>query len=149
MSLILTWLVRFVHVTCAVAWIGGYAMIVLVIVPYIRKWPHEKLIQMTNTMLRIMTYTGTVALVAGAILVGLTRGYGAILHGEWGGLVIVGLVVAVALLGIGDSALRPALRRLKEPDSKEARKLQIWATIGLVLGLIAIAAMTRAIYASG
>ncbi|GLV60809.1 hypothetical protein KDH_76280 [Dictyobacter sp. S3.2.2.5] len=146
--LLLTWLVRFVHVTCAVAWIGGYAMIVLVIMPFLRRWPDEHLIRMTMRLLRTMSYTGTVALVAGAILIALTRGYGAILRGEWGALVIVGAVVAVILLGVGDSALRPALRRLKEPDSKEARRMQLWATIGLVLGLIAIAAMTRAIYAA-
>ncbi len=48
-------------------------------------------------------------------------------------------------LGIGDGALRPALRRLAAGgDGGAARR---WALIGLVLTVLAIGMMTRALYA--
>ena len=60
-------------------------------------------------------------------------------------IVIGGLLIAVALLGIGDGALRPALRQLAEGgDSRKARR---FAWLGFILTIIAIGLMTRALYA--
>ena len=52
---------------------------------------------------------------------------------------------AIALLGIGDGVLRPALRRLAAgEDGGTARR---WALIGFALTVLAIGMMTRAYYA--
>ena len=146
MNVFLTWLIRFVHVVFAASWVGGYAIIVLVIVPLLRKKPQPDLITLTQKVIRVLTYTGLFTIIAGTLLIARTRGYEALFHGEWGSNIITGLVIALVLMGIGDSALRPALRRLTEPDSQAGRRLQLWVIIGLVLGLIAVASMTRAIY---
>ena len=51
------------------------------------------------------------------------RGYGNLLRGEWGMLIGLSFLVAVALLGIGDGALRPALRRLASGGDGRAVRL--------------------------
>lgn len=61
-------------------------------------------------------------------------------------LIINSIVIAVVLLGMGDSALRPALRRLIETG--EETGLRGLAFFGLGLTLLAIGLMTRAVYAA-
>jgi len=52
------------------------------------------------------------------------------------------MAIAVALLGIGDGGLRPALRDFAGTgDSRRARR---FAWIGFVLTIVAIGLMTRA-----
>lgn len=57
------------------------------------------------------------------------------------------IVIAVALLGIGDGALRPAIKRL--PTGGDARKALLWARAGFALTVIAVGLMTAAVYVVG
>ena len=105
----------------------------------------DELEALTLTTVRVLSYTGTATIFFGLLLVPRTRGYDSLLGGEWGGIVVSCIVIAVALLGLGDSALRPALRRLKETrDVRPARRL---ALTGFALSLLAVGLMTRALYA--
>jgi hypothetical protein len=93
-----------------------------------------------------LTYTGTATIIFGVVLITRTRGFGSLLDGEWGVLIIVSAILAVVLLGLGDGGLRPALRRLPETgDIATARRL---AWIGLIITTLVIGLMTRAVYAS-
>jgi hypothetical protein len=95
-----------------------------------------------------MTYTGMATIFFGILLITRTRGFGSLWGGEWGVLIIASAVVAVALLGIGDGALRPALRRMGQGDEGSAGAAQRFATIGLALTVLAVGLMTRALYAT-
>jgi hypothetical protein len=94
----------------------------------------------------VMTYAGTATIAFGLVLITRTRGFQNVTtFGEWGIIIISCTVIAVALLGIGDGALRPAIQKLKETGNRVAA--QRFAFIGLALTVIAIGLMTRALYA--
>ena len=95
--------------------------------------------------MRVLTCAGTLTIGFGLALVTRTRGFAGSLGGEWGALVIASSATAIALLGIGDGALRPALRRLAEGDGGAAARR--WALAGLALTALAVGMMTRALYA--
>lgn len=142
----LTWLVRYGHVAAGALWLGGYLVLAFLLVPALAKRDEEGVLErLTLTTVRVLSYTGTATIFFGLLLVPRTRGYGSLLGGEWGGIVVACIVIAVALLGLGDSALRPALRRLKE--TRDVRPAQRFALIGFALSLLAIGLMTRALYA--
>lgn len=145
LDLLWTWLVRYGHVLSAGIWLGGYALLALVLLPRLEKQANETLLAVTLATVRLLTYAGTATLVFGLLLVTRTRGFARLFAGgEWGGIVVSGLLIAVALLGIGDGALRPALKQLPKGGAKPARR---WAWIGFVLTVLAIGLMTRLIYA--
>jgi hypothetical protein len=145
-SLIITWLVRYGHVLGGGVWVGGYALLALVIIPRMAKHAHHTLVPVALTTIRVLTYAGTATMVLGLVLMTRRRGFAAISRGgEWGGIMLVGIAIAVALLGIGDGGLRPALRQLADTgDSRRARRL---AWLGLLLTILAMGFMTRALYA--
>jgi hypothetical protein len=144
--LIITWLVHYGHVVGAGLWLGGYALLALVIIPLMARETNKILLPMAMTTVRVLTYAGVATILFGLILITRTRGFGAMVNfGEWGGIIVSCIVIAVALMGIGDGALRPALRRLAETgDSRPARR---FAWIGFILTILAIGLMTRALYA--
>lgn len=145
MTTTLTWLVRYGHVLCAAVWVGGYAMLALVIVPLLTRGADALLVRLAVAAVRLLTYAGTATIGFGIVLITRTRGFDNLFNGEWGGIVVACFVIAVALLGIGDGALRPALERLGAGgDGRAARR---FALIGLVLTVLALGLMTRAIYA--
>ena len=146
MDSILTWLVRFGHVAAAASWAGSYVVLAVVLVPALRRHPSDGLLQAVLALVRLASLVGIATMLFGLVLVARTRGYEYLLHGEWGGIVLAALVVAFALMGIGDSALRPALRRIA--DGGDGSAATRWAGIGAVLSVAAIAFMTRAIYAT-
>jgi putative copper export protein len=141
-----TWLIRYGHVLGGAVWVGGYALLALVIVPLLERERSATLGRMAIAAVRVLTYAGTLTLGFGIALITRTRGFGSLFGGEWGALVIASFVTAVALLGIGDGALRPALRRLAagQEDGGTARR---WALTGFALTVLAIGMMTRAYYA--
>ncbi len=142
----LTWLVRYGHVAAGALWLGGYLVLAFVLVPALAKRDGEGvLLRLALTTVRVLSYTGTATIFFGLLLVPRTRGYDNLLGGEWGGIVVSCIVIAVALLGLGDSALRPALRRLKE--TRDVRPAQRFALAGFALSLLAVGLMTRALYA--
>lgn len=141
-----TWLIRYGHVLGGGLWVGGYALLALVIVPLLEKAPHEKLMQVAHHAVRLLSYTGTATIAFGLLLIFRTRGWASITSGgEWGMIVLSCAVIAVALLGIGDGALRPALRQLAATG--DGRKARRYAWLGFGLTILAIGFMTRALYA--
>ena len=144
---LLTWAVRSAHVLGAAFWLGGYAIMLLVIVPYLARERNETVRQLALTTTRVLSAAGALTIVAGLVLIWRSRGYGFLLVGEWGGIVISCFVLAIALMGVGDSGLRPALRRLDPDDATSVGQVRRWALIGLGIGVVALLMMTRAIYA--
>ena len=144
---VLTWLIRYGHVLGGATWVGGYVLLALVIVPLLERGASEPVIRLAISAVRLLTYAGTLTIGFGIVLITRTRGFGNLFSGEWGALIVLSFVAAVALLGIGDSALRPALRRLAT-DSDAGRAVRRWAFVGLALTVLVLAMMTRALYAS-
>lgn len=141
------WLIRYGHVLGGGIWVGGYALLALVIIPWLEREANDKVAGLAQTAVRLLTYTGTATIAFGLLLILRTRGWGALTRGgEWGGIIITCIVIAIALLGIGDGGLRPALRRLAAGgDGRAARR---FAWIGFGLTILAVGLMTRALYAS-
>lgn len=104
------WLVRFLHVLAAALWLGGTALVALRPEAAPRRYFH---------------WVGTATIGFGLLLVGQTRGYARLGHGEWGMIVATGLVLALLWMALGRRS----------------------AWLGLALGTLALAAMTRAPYA--
>ncbi|GAB4193273.1 MAG: hypothetical protein OHK0022_08030 [Roseiflexaceae bacterium] len=141
----ITWLIRYGHVLSGAFWVGGYALLALIVIPLMRRGANEALTQLTLAAVRALTYAGTLTIFFGVVLITRSRGTAALLRGEWGALIIASLVIAIVLLGIGDGALRPAIRRLAAGG--DGRAAQRYAMAGLVLTVLAIGLMTRALYA--
>ena len=144
-ALIITWLIRYGHVRGAGVWVGGYALLAIVLMPVMAKHAHHTRGPVALTRIRVLTYAGMATMVFGLLLMTRTRGGTAISRGgEWGEIMMIGIALAVALLGIGNGGLRPALRQMVETrDSRRARR---WAGRGLVLTTLAMGCMTRALY---
>lgn len=146
-TLIVTWLVRYGHVLSGGMWLGGYALLAMVVMPRLQRHATEPLLGLTIAAVRLLTYAGTATILFGLLLITRTRGFASILRGgEWGGIVISCLVIAIALLGIGDGMLRPALKRADKAGS--LRSAQRWTWLALLLSVLAIGLMTRSIYAT-
>jgi putative copper export protein len=145
---LLTWAVRSAHVLGAAFWLGGYAVMLLVFVPFLARDRNETVRQLALATSRIISFSGALTIVAGLVLIWRTRGYSFILlGGEWGGIVVSCFVLAFAMMGVGDNGLRPALRRLDPDSPASVGPVRRWAMIGLGLGIAALLMMTRAIYA--
>ena len=164
-DVLLAWLVRWGHVAAAGVWVGGYAVLALVIVPSLQKRPDEAVARLALASVRLLPYAGAATMLFGLLLIWRTRGFASLWGGEWGGIVISSFVVAFALMGIGDGPLRASIRRLvasgdgqsavgeagvsraageRGPAGRAARR---WAIAALVLVVLAVALMTRAPYA--
>lgn len=141
--LLVSWLVRYGHVLAATMWVGGYALLAFFIVPQIEKGESEALIRLAITIVRVLTYTGTLTMGFGLVLITRTNGFANLFGSAWGGLIITGFVIAIVLLGIGDGALRPAILRIKKTGDGPARR---WAIIGFVLTVLAVGVMTGATF---
>ncbi|MEZ4736294.1 MAG: hypothetical protein R3E79_55115 [Caldilineaceae bacterium] len=145
-TLIVTWLVRYGHVLSGGLWVGGYALLAMVVMPRLQREVTAPLLSVTIAAVRLLTYVGTATILFGLLLITRTRGFATIMRGgEWSGIVISCLVIAIALLGIGDGVLRPALKRADKAGS--LRRAQRWCWLALILSVLAIGLMTRAIYA--
>lgn len=143
----ITWLIRYGHVLGGGVWVGGYALLALLIVPMLAKGTYERSIPLAIHVVRLLTYTGTATIFFGLLLIQRTRGFATIaLWGEWGLIIVLCIVIAIALMGIGDGALRPALRHLAATG--DGRRAQRYARIGFGLTILAVGLMTRALYAS-
>lgn len=141
----ITWLMRYGHVVSGAGWLGGYAVLSLLIVPRLERDGGNGLTRLSEALMRFVTMSGTATVAFGAILIWRTRGYGQLGRGEWGLLILASIIISVLLLGMGDSALRPAIRRLPETGNRSTiRRL---ALTGLVLTILVFGLMTRALYA--
>ncbi|QBD75873.1 hypothetical protein EPA93_07570 [Ktedonosporobacter rubrisoli] len=145
MLLFVSWLIRYGHVIGAATWVGGYAFLAFFIVPLVGKEPSETLIRLAIAIIRTLTYTGTLTMGLGLVLITRTRGFAHLFGSAWGGLIITGFVIAIALLGLGDGALRPTIIRSKEKGDSKARR---WAIAGFILTVLAVGVMTGATFVS-
>ncbi|GCE50296.1 hypothetical protein EI42_04774 [Thermosporothrix hazakensis] len=137
-----SWLIRYGHVAAATLWVGGYALLAFVIIPLIGKGASEVLTRLAVTTLRVLTYTGTLTMGFGLILITRTRGFPHLFGSAWGSLIITGFVIALMLLGLGDGALRPAI--LAIPGTGDNTRARRFAIIGFVLVVLAVGVMTAA-----
>ena len=144
---LITWAVRAAHVVGAAIWLGGYAVMLLAIVPYLARERSETVRAIALTTARVISMASAVTVLAGLLLIWRTRGYGFLLVGEWGGIVISSIVLAVVLGAIGDAGLRPAIRRLDPDAPGSVAAVRRWALAGLIVGVLAVLLMTRSIYA--
>ncbi len=156
MNTVATWLVRYGHVLAAGVRVGGYALLAFVVVPLLEREPSATVGRLAVTAVRVLTYAGTLTVGFGLVLITYTRGVVSLFRGgEWGFLVIASFLAAIALFGIGDGALRPALVRLAAGegdggDGKGGRKMgkaRRFAVIGFALTALTVGMMTRAVYA--
>lgn len=145
-TVVVTWLVRYGHVLSGAIWVGGYALLAMVVMPRLQKEVTAPLLRVTIAAVRLLSYVGTATILFGLLLITRTRGFATVLRGgEWSGIVISCLVIAIMLLGIGDGVLRPALKATDKAGS--LRRAQRWTWLALLLSVLAIGLMTRAIYA--
>lgn len=143
MMLFVSWLIRYGHVLGAAIWVGGYALLAFAIVPLLGKAANEVLVRLAIVIVRLLTYTGTLMMGFGIVLITRTNGFANLFGSAWGGMIITGFVIAIALLGIGDGALRPALLRSSKIGNASARR---WAIIGFILTVLAVGVMTGATF---
>ena len=144
---LITWAVRAVHVAGAAIWVGGYAVMLLAIVPYLARDRSEAARALAIRVVRVISFAALLTVVAGLAMIWRSRGYGFLLVGEWGGIVISSIVLAIVLGAIGDAGLRPAIRRLEPVAPDGVAAVRRWTLIGLIVGAMAVLLMTRAIYA--
>src|SRR4051794_32274171 len=83
MDNLVAWLARWVHISSAAFWVGGFAVRALVIVPYLLRAPNAAVNDVAIRLVRVLSFSGLVTLLSGFALVYLTRGFGSILRGEW------------------------------------------------------------------
>ena len=140
---VVSWFIRYGHVLGATTWVGGYALMAFFIIPFIEKGEREALIPLAINIVRFLTYTGTLTMGFGIVLITRTNGFANLFGSAWGGFIITGFVLAVVLLGIGDGALRPAIRRMRAEGGAAARR---WAIIGFALTVLAVGVMTGATF---
>jgi hypothetical protein len=146
MTLTMTWLIRYGHVVGGALWLGGYVLLAFLILPLLAKHRTEVLETLAITTVRLMTYAGTATIAFGLVLITRTRGFQSVTaFGEWGLIIVTCIAIAVALLGIGDGALRPAIQKLTHTGT--SKSAQRFAFIGLGLSVLAVGLMTRALYA--
>ena len=144
---LLTWAVRAIHVFGAAVWLGGYAVMLLAIVPYLAHERTEAVRAIAMATARVISIAAAVTVVAGLVMIWRSRGYGLLLAGEWGGIVVSAIVLAIVLGAIGDAGLRPAIQRLEPESPAGIAAVRRWALAGLIVGVLAVLLMTRAIYA--
>jgi hypothetical protein len=144
---LITWAVRAIHVAGAALWLGGFAVMLLAIVPYLARERSEPVRAVALATARVISIAGAVTVIAGLVMISRSRGYGFLFVGEWGGIVTTSIVLASAMGAIGDAGLRPAIRRLGPNAPGGVAAVRRWALAGLVLGVLAVLLMTRAIYA--
>jgi putative copper export protein len=144
---LITWAVRSIHVLGAAFWLGGYAVMLLAIVPFLARERNETARAIALATTRLISIAAAVTVVAGLVMITRSRGYGFLFVGEWGGIVVSSIVIAVVMGAIGDAGLRPAIRRLDPESTGGVAVVRRWALAGLILGVLAVVLMTRAIYA--
>jgi putative copper export protein len=143
MTTIVSWLIRYGHVLGAAVWVGSYALLAFFIIPLLGKEPNETLMRLAITTIRVLTYTGTLTMGFGLVLITRTNGFANLFGSAWGSLIITGFVIAITLLGIGDGALRPAILRISKAGDAPARR---WAIAGFILTVLAVGVMTGATF---
>ncbi len=80
--------VRYGYVLDGGVWVGGHALLAMVMMPSMAKQAHHTLMPVALTTLSLLTYTKTATIVLGLVLMTRTRGLAALSRGgEWGNYV--------------------------------------------------------------
>lgn len=146
-TLIVTWLVRYGHVLSGAIWVGGFVLLTMILLPALQRQATALLVGLTLAVVRLLSYAGSATILFGLLLITRTRGFTTVFRGgEWGGIIVSCFVIALALLGISDGLVRPALKQAANAGA--LRRAQRWAWVMLMLSILAIGLMTRAIYAT-
>jgi hypothetical protein len=84
-TIVILWLIRAAHVLGGGLWVGGYALLALVVIPWVEREATPQGIQLAIVAVRLLTYTGVGTIFFGLLLTMRTRGFAALLSGgEWG-----------------------------------------------------------------
>ena len=146
-TMVVTWLVRYGHVLSGAIWVGGFALLAMILIPALQRQATELLVGLTIAVVRLLSYAGSATILFGLLLITRTRSFTTVFSGgEWGGIIVSCFVIALALLGISDGLVRPALKQAAKAGA--LRRAQRWAWVMLMLSILAIGLMTRAIYAT-
>lgn len=131
------WLLRWWHVLSAALWLGGYAFLAGWGIPALRCQQESYLQALCLNLVRTLTYLGLSTMVSGFFLVQFTRGFRQVnWWGQWGLVIMAGMMVATLVMGLGDGVIRPRLRQ-----GRYDARLQYWVwgvlfLLVLVLGLM-------------
>jgi putative copper export protein len=82
---LITWAVRSIHVLGAALWLGGYAVMLLAIVPYLARERNETARAIALATARLISIAAALTVVAGLVMITRSRGYGFLFVGEWAG----------------------------------------------------------------
>ena len=102
----ITWLVRSIHVFGAAVWLGGYVVMLLAVIPYLARERNELVRAIALATARVISIAGALTVIVGLVMISRSRGYGFLLVGEWGAIIISSIVLAVIMGAIGDAGLR-------------------------------------------
>lgn len=142
METVVAWLVRYLHVVGAVIWVGAYAVTAFALAPRLADGAASPVASATLAVARLASRAGLVTLLAGVLLIPLSRGFEQLFTSTWGVLVLAAMVLSVVLLGVGDGALRPALRRAEQatgaPEAAGAARRFATAAFLIGIGILAV-----------
>src|SRR5918997_1176235 len=106
---LITWAGRAVHVFGAALWLGRVAGVFLGDLASPAGGRNEPVRAIALATARVISIAGAVTVIAGLVMISRSRGYGFLLVGEWGGIVVSSIVLAVVMGGgaDGDAAGEP------------------------------------------
>lgn len=147
---LISWLVRFAHILGAVYWVGTFAFLGMIVLPRLaRGEPGAALQGITAAASRTLNWAGILTILAGLVLIWRSRGYASLFGSEWGGLLLVSILVALGMLALGAGTLKRLLSRAEAMTAEEASRAGRLATMGTGAGVLVLALMTRMVYAAG
>jgi uncharacterized membrane protein len=83
MTMFISWLIRYGHILGAAMWVGGYALLAFFIIPLLEKGLNETLMRLAITTVRVLTYTGTLTMGFGLVLITRTNGFANLFGSAW------------------------------------------------------------------
>ena len=146
MDVIGTWLVRSVHIAGAIVWVGSSALLAMVLLPRMaRGETGAGLRGAVAATARVAAIASGVTFVFGLLLIEATRGYRSVFGTQWGTLLLIAIVAAIVMGGLGGAPLM-RFARSEQPTAVDARRAATFAWAITGLGFIALLLMTGMLY---
>lgn len=157
--------VQFLHILCGLLWLGGGFYTILVQMPAVATVPAAArgpvVAQLIPKQLTYLLRLGEVTILTGILNIfasGRGREIEQYFGSRWSAAIIVGAIMAIALLGLGHGLIKPSARRLLELGPRAASgdvaaaaqagaitaRLTRIGYVQIVLGVLIIAAMVIA-----
>ena len=146
MDVIGTWIVRSLHIGGAIVWVGSNALLAMVLLPRMGRGEiGAGLRGAVATTVRVAAFAAAVTFVFGLLLIEATRGYRSVFGNQWGTLLLIAIVIAIVMGGLGGAPLT-RFARDENPTAEGARRAAriAWAITGL--GFVALFLMTGMLY---